>query len=398
MSAAEEYAATPQRKTPGWRRLGWLQILVVSLLVLLAVIYARSPDDAPAGEPAGFAGRVEAPPPLVRIVEPVVAATVLRVEATGSVGVRNYVSLTPQVGGRVIAVSPSLHSGGTFEPGEELLAIDRRDFQLAYDEARADVDSARSGLMLKEAERDAAKANYALLHPGADVPPLVAKLPQIAQAEAQLAAELARANVAALALERTAFSLPFAGRIKESSAEVGQVLSRGQAFGQAFALDAVEVAVPISANDLERLDGAVGRAAVVYAGSRPLAATVQRVAAELDPRSRFATVYLIFDDTAAAPQPGTFADVVIDGPRIANTYVLPEAAEQVGSSVWLVSDGALRSYSPRTLGRSAAGWIVAAFDAGDGVVLGAVPGARAGLKVLTSAAETSSLESLEAGS
>lgn len=387
MASEPRDSADARRPTPRWRRLGWVQILAVALLVLLALIYARSPDDGTAGAPPRPAGRVEAPPPLVRIIRPQRSATVLRVEATGSVGVRNYVALTPQIGGRVVAVSPSLRSGGAFAAGEELLTVERRDFELAHDQARADVDSARANLMLQEAQSDAAKANYALLNPAAQVPPLVARAPQIAQAKAQLGAALARADIAALELRRTVFSLPFAGRVKESTAEVGQVLSRGQSFGQAFALDAVEVAVPVSADDLQRLEGAVGRSAVVYADGRSLAARVQRVSAELDQRSRFATLYLTFDDNAAAPQPGTFSDVVVEGPEIASTYMLPEAAEQVGGSVWLVSSGVLRSFEPRTLGRSEDGWVVAAFDAGDGVVLGAVPGARAELRVQTASAE-----------
>ena len=375
--ASEGAASSPS--TPAWRRLGWVQILVIAALVLLAFLFARSRGGDP--PPVFTAGRVEAPPPLVRVVAPVVSATPLRVEATGSVGVRNYVALTPQVGGRVVSLSPSLKSGGAFDAGETLLVIDRRDFDLANDQAQADMATAAADLMLREAESDAAKANYALLHPQADVPPLVAKAPQIAQARARLDAARARAGVAALELQRTAFALPFAGRVKESTAEVGQVLARGQPFGQAFALDALEVAAAVSAEDLARLDGAAGRSAVVRSGEGAFAAQVDRVSAELDSRSRFATLYLTFAENEALPTPGTFVDVVIDGPRLADTFVLPEAAEQIGGAIWLVADGVLRSFTPRTIGRTEAGWVVAAFDAAEGVVLGAVPAARAGLPV-----------------
>ena len=374
---ASDSAASPS--TPAWRRLGWVQILVIAALVLLAFLFARSRGgDAP---PVFTAGRVEAPPPLVRVVAPVVSATPLRVEATGSVGVRNYVALTPQVGGRVVSLSPSLKSGGAFDAGEILLVIDRRDFELANDQAQADMATAAADLMLREAESDAAKANYALLHPQAEAPPLVAKAPQIAQARARLDAARARAGVAALELQRTAFALPFAGRVKESTAEVGQVLARGQPFGQAFALDALEIAAAVSAEDLARLDGAAGRSAVVHSGEGAFAAQVDRVSAELDSRSRFATLHLTFADNDALPTPGTFVDVVVDGPRLADTFVLPEAAEQIGGTVWLVADGALRAFTPRSIGRTKAGWVVAAFDAADGVVLGAVPAAREGLPV-----------------
>lgn len=382
---------------PRWLQLGWVQIAIVAALVLLAVVYARSPGEPIAGAGAPFAaGRAETPPPLVRVVRPQPSATVLRVRATGSVNVRNYVSLTPQVGGRVVSVAAGLRAGGAFAAGEELLVIERRDFQLAYEQAQADVATAAADLQLRQAESDAAIANYALLQPDAEVPPLVAKVPplvakapQIAQAKARLAAAEARASIAALELERTAFALPFAGRVQTSTAEVGQVLSRGQPFGQVFALDAVEVVVPVPPDDLARLAGAVGRAATVASGELELAARVARVSPALDQRSRFATLYLTFDDAAEALSPGTFVDVAVDGPAVPDTFVLPAAAEQVGGAVWTVAGGTLRRRQPTELARIDAGWLVAAFDAADGVVLGAVPGAREGLPVQLAATSQS---------
>lgn len=381
-TGAQSSSAAPA--TPRWRRFGWVQILVIALLVLAAFLYARSRDAVPEAA-ALSAGRVEAPPPLVRVLSPVVTATRLRVEATGEIVVRNYVALTPQVGGRVASLSPSLKDGGTFQAGDTLLVIDRRDFELAHDQAQAEMATAAADLMLREAESDAAKANYALLNPGADVPPLVAKVPQIAQAQARLEAARARADIAALELERATFSLPFIGRVKESSAEVGQVLARGQPFGRVFALDALEAAASVSAEDLARLGDVIGANAVVRSDQGTFAAKVDRVSAELDSRSRFATVHLTFADVAIAPQPGTFVDIDIEGPELRHTFVLPEAAEQIGATVWLVSNGVLRTHAPRSYGRTNAGWVVEAFDAGEGVVLGAVPAASAGLPVAIAA-------------
>ena len=378
---------------PRRRWLGATQILLVAALVLIAFLYARAPGRGADAPPTLAAGRQETPRPLVRVIRPAVSSTVLRVAATGAVQVRNHVALMPQVSGRVVSLSPSLRRGGTFQADEELLVMDRRDFQLAYDRANADVAAALSTLMLRQAEGEAAEANYALLHPDADVPPLIAKKPQIAQAKAQLEAARARADIAALELKRTTFSLPFNGRVTESSAEIGQMLSRGQSFGQVFALDAVEIVVPVPPDDLARLQGAAGRRATVRSADRSLPAVVERIAAELDARSRFATLYLTFsgsDDAEPLP-PGTFVDVNIEGPELADTFLLPEAAEQIGGSVWIVAHGALQSITPHTFGRDDAGWLVAAFDPADGVVLGAVPGASAGLPVqvqTAAAAET----------
>ena len=53
----------------------------------------------------------------------------------------------------------------------------------------------------------------------------------------------------------------------------------------------------------------------------------------------------------------------------------------------MIADGKLRSVKARTFGRTTDGWIVAAFDPEDGVVLGAVPGAQEGQDVLIATSE-----------
>ena len=366
----------PASEKPKRRWAGTTQVVVVIALVLLALLYARAPDN---DNTALQIGAGEDPAPLVNVVHPVAGANMLTVAATGSVDVRNRVALTPQVTGRVVSISPSLVVGGTFKAGEQLLLIDPRDFQLAAEAAEADVATAESDLKLEQARSDAARANYDLLHPDEEVPALVARVPQIAQAEARLAAARARQRVAALDLERTAFSLPFDGTVTRTSAEVGQLLTRGQSFGEVFAEDAIEVVAPISADNLKRLDPAVGRHARIRGPYRNFDAVVEKVSAELDSRTRFATLYLKV--TGKPPVPGTFVDVEIEGPVFDDTFLLPDSAEQANDRVWVVANGELRAVSTPTLGRTADGWITQAFDPEDGVVLGAVPGATEGQTV-----------------
>lgn len=363
-------------KKPKRRWAGTMQVVVVITLVLLALLYARAPGN---DNTALQIGAGEDPKPLVNVFHPVAGANMLTVAATGSVDVRNRVALTPQVTGRVVSISPSLRVGGTFAAGEQLLVIDRRDFQLAAEAAEADVATAESDLKLEQAKSDAARANYDLLHPDGEVPALVARVPQIAQAEARLAAARARQRVAALDLERTAFSLPFDGTVARTSAEVGQLLTRGQSFGEVFADDAIEVVAPVSADDLKRISPAVGRRARISDPYRTFDAVVEKVSAELDSRTRFATLYLKV--AGEPPVPGTFVDVEIDGPVFADTFLLPDAAEQAQDRVWIVANGELRTVATPAFGRTADGWITRSFDPGDGIVLGAVPGAAQGQAV-----------------
>ena len=220
------------------------------------------------------------------------------------------------------------------------------------------------------------------------MPPLVALQPQISQARALLAGATAKADIAKLDLARTSISLPFDGKITQSTAEIGQLLSSGKTFGRAFALSAIELVVPLAATDIAALSPIEGRIARLSILGKTLQRKVERVSAELDARSRFARAFIPVN-LSADIQPGVFVDVQLDGPKIANTFVLPESASQANDSVWLVREGLLEKYQPVVRGRSEAGLIVDGFDYGDGIVLGAIPGAEENQQVRARSFESS---------
>ena len=169
------------------------------------------------------------------------------------------------------------------------------------------------------------------------MPPLVALQPQISQAKALLAGTLAQSEIAKLNLARTSISLPFDGKVTQSSAEIGQLLSSGNSFARAFALSAIELVVPLAATDIAALSPIQGRVATLSVLGQTLASRVERVSAELDARSRFARAFIPVAISADI-QPGVFLDVQLTGPAIPNTFVLPESASQANDAVWLVRE------------------------------------------------------------
>lgn len=186
--------------------------------------------------------------------------------------------------------------------------------------------------------------------------------------------------MAKIELSRTRFALPFDGRVVASSAEVGQVLNRAVSFGQAFGLEAVEVAVPLTPQQLRTLTPIMGRQARVRTNGIEVSATVERVASELDAKSRFAKVYLSLGGQNQFP-PGTFLEVSFTGPEIPDTFDLPTVTEQLGAKVWYAAEGELRSHQLKIFGRTDNGLIVDSFEYASGIALGNVPGAKDGLKV-----------------
>lgn len=362
--------------------IGVIQIAVIGVVAVIAFYSAQAPSEEELLEASAIAiapqNDNEAVYVSVAKLKP--QDHFVEVRGTGSVVLRNSIDLVLQLSGRVVWVSETFRKGGSFEAGQNLLRIDPRDFELAVAQAEADLLAAESNYLLVKAESEAAIANYAILHGEKDVPPLVAKTPQVEQAKAQIAAASAREQIALLDLMRTDFSLPFDGRVVDSQAEVGQFLNQGQKFGEVFDVASIEALVPISPRDLLSLKPAIGRRASLSLGDFQLQATIARVSPTLDERTRFAQIYLALDN-ATDVYPGSFFNVVVEGPRLENTILLPEAAEQINESVWVVSDNKLKRSQPRFINRQTSGVIVESFDSGDGVVLGRVPGAKEGMMV-----------------
>ena len=362
--------------------IGVIQIAVIGVVAVIAFYSAQAPSEEELLEASAIAiapqNNNEAVYVSVAKLKP--QDHFVEVRGTGSVVLRNSIDLVLQLSGRVVWVSETFRKGGSFEAGQNLLRIDPRDFELAVAQAEADLLAAESNYLLVKAESEAAIANYAILHGEKDVPPLVAKTPQVEQAKAQIAAASAREQIALLDLMRTDFSLPFDGRVVDSQAEVGQFLNQGQKFGEVFDVASIEALVPISPRDLLSLQPAIGRRASLSLGDFQLQATIARVSPTLDERTRFAQIYLALEN-ATDVYPGSFFNVVVEGPRLENTILLPEAAEQINESVWVVSDNKLKRSQPRFINRQTSGVIVESFDSGDGVVLGRVPGAKEGMMV-----------------
>ena len=368
----------------GGRWKGIAQIVIVLAAAAAAVYFARAPGGTPAAAAADAAAAPESAPPAVAVIHPASTSAAREVRATGVVAAAAGVGLRSRVSGEVVAVSPALRSGGSFSAGEPLLRIDPTDYEIRLEAAQAQLRHAQARLALQELRGEAGRRRYLRRNPDSEVPPLIARVPHVAREQARVDRALTGVRSAELDLRRTTLSLPFDGWVTGSSVAVGQVVGPAAALAQVFAKDAIEVEARVSQEDLDSLQPIAGRAAAVLTGGRTFAAAVQRVSAVADPQSRQVTLYLTFAEEVELPdlpRPGAFASVTLAGPPLDGVIVLPESAEQFGGSIWVVEDDALRSLQPRSLGRTAAGWLVEAFDTGQGVVVGRVAEARAGLPV-----------------
>lgn len=342
--------------------LGYAQLALIAVLVLLAIYFARAPEGVEtivsAGGDATEPGNIP-----VSLFNPTPTAQSLTVKLTGNVKAEARVRVRSELEGRVVWVSPQFRNGGAIPAGEPLVRIDRTEYELHVEAAAG---------MVEEAE-----ARLAALMSGP-------------AAEGTLNRARAALRLAELDLERTEISFPYDSRVISSDVGVGELVGQQDEVGSQanmgiiYRSDALEIDAPIAIEDLDYLAPAIGRAAQAITDSGSYEAEIARISSVVSPQTRLASVFLRFTDgqpTESLPLPGTFVEIEIEGPLFQNVYILPDSVLQDLDTVWIVKDGALSSNAPKAVGRTSEGLMVVPFDAGEGIVVGSLPGAREGLEV-----------------
>ena len=373
---------------PGQARwLGFVQVAVILAVIAVALYFARAPERVGVDTVAALSA--EDAKPVVNVIQPTQSRQALTVGLTGSVSLSEKARLKSEVAGRVVWVSPNFSNGGSLEADEPILKVDPTKYELLVKVAEQEVKRADARVWMAKARGAEDARSFARNHPNTVIPDTVRRLPHIAKAKAALMKARAELELAKFELDRTTISLPYASRVLASPIEIGEYVGPDLVgppphVGIVYRTEALQVEAPIEPRDLEYLHPVIGRSAQVRTRSATYDAEVVRVSSVIAPRTRLANVFLRFSDDHASgslPLPGTFAEIVIAGPSFEEVYVLPESTLQEQDSVWVVQEGTLRAFVPQPLGRTDAGWVVEVFDAGEGVVVGTLPGAREGLAV-----------------
>ena len=332
--------------------IGYLQIAVIVGIIAIAIYFARAPEQVAIDE-NGTLG--EKQPPIVTIMQPESQNYNFQLDTTGSITLKERVTITSEVKGRVVWVSSKFEPGGTIEANEVFIKIDPRVYEL-------EVEEAAYKLAVHEIELEKQKSL------GADVDRLEALRNQ---ASVQL-------DLARLQLTKTELSLPYNFKVISSSVEIGELAGTAETTGTASILglayrpDSIRVDVPIEMQDIQTLDPIVGRTANVMTSTEELGGVITGLGSIVAPKSRLATVYIKFDselNPSEYPLPNSFVEVEIIGPTEQNVFLLPERSEKSLGQVWLVRNGQLESFEPQILARNNGMLVVKAFDTGDGIAI-----------------------------
>lgn len=298
----------------------------------------------------------------------------------GLVRPRTESKLVAQVSGAVVEVSEKLREGAFFEAGDLLLAIDDRDYRAELEIAEAGQVEASLKLAEESARSEQAGRDWTNFGKGT-ASELVLRKPQLAAARAAQRSAEARVLVARLKLERTRVRAPYAGRVQKKSVDVGQVVSTGTVLADIYAVDALEIRLPLDGRALAQIDlpeprrgkgvarsslprvnltARHGDAAHLWPGR------VVRVDGAIDSATRQLSVVVQLDDpygTGAGNRPplkiGQFVEARVMGRQLKEVFVLPRQAVRQDDSVLLVEKGRLRARKIKPVWRDAENVVVA---------------------------------------
>ena len=366
------------------RYAGWFQLLFVLVVVGAALLVSTSLKP----ESSNRWGAGAAPRAIpVSVVPPEATDYAPMVDLNGVVEARTLTNVVPQVTGRVVEVSADFRPGARFEAGDVLFRIEAADYELAVERTLAEIEIARADLARLEAEAEAERQIWNQQYTDREIPDLIARVPQIAATEARIHSGEAARAAAELELSRTVVRAPFAGRVLDTDLDIGQVVVQGSPVGSIFSTGGLEIAVPVSSEELALIGDPIGSAATIerVAGGT-VDAVVVRKAAALDEQTRLGTLFLATEDAASLTL-GEFVGVQIRGDVAPDLYQVPAASLTSSDQIWVVEDGVLREREVNVVASEGSYAYLRSFDVADGIVAIPPSDGRDGLPVEVRTAE-----------
>ena len=361
-----------------------IPLVVIAVTVLLVMFIKGNPPQA---------NRFSSPPKAkvnvaVKTLTP--ESYQVMIDSFGTVKPRTQSLLVAQASGQIIEISEQFREGGFFEKGDVLLQLDDRDHRAEVKSAQAALLTAEQGLLEEQARGRQAETDWQRLGKGEEASSLVLRKPQLAAAEASVLSAQATLEKAKLDLERTKITAPYAGRVLSRSVDLGQVVSNNMELANIYAIDRVEIRLPIKNKDLPFInlpeqfrDGAKNSAGSLVKFSSDLVGKqhwqgqVVRTEGAIDENAQQLYVVAQINDpykaTSINQYPikiGQYIKAQITGKTIDNAIVIPNSAIYQGTYVYVEEQGVLRRKNISLAWQNANQTVIAdGLSAGDNLVI-----------------------------
>jgi RND family efflux transporter MFP subunit len=277
--------------------------------------------------------------------------------AKGTVVPANEIVLQPELSGRVVWQSPELVPGGRFRKDQPILRIDSRDYELAAETYRSQVNRAKLELSLEARRGEVAKREwnaFGQMDASEEQRALAQREPQLESTKLELKAAQSALKKAQLDLTRATLRAPFNAMVVSESVDMGQLIGPQNSVARLVGTDEyhVQVSVPVSSlrTVRARTEDAPGSEAKIVqrvgGGTIERRGEVIRQLADLDPGGSMARLLVSIPDPLGKGDElplllGSFVDVAIAAEPIENAIRLPRVALRDGRNVYVMNDQGL---------------------------------------------------------
>ena len=341
------------------------------------------------------------PIPTVAVTTVELSSHPVTISTQGIIESRRESTLSAEVAGRVVEISPNLKRGAVVQSGETLARLDDADYQAARGRAESILADVELALAQEEARTEQARLDWEKLGRGASGNPLVLREPQLAAARAKVASARADAERAERDVARTTLTAPFDAAIRDAAIEVGTIASPGQTIATIYSYNDLEIRLPVTLEDfgfLERaadgritgeitLHGTIGGTLFTWS-AEPV-----RLDREIDRRTLSAHLVARVLPSAGSPFPfppvGLFVQAEIHGSTLDTVAEIPRRAIREGSDVILITPDNTISFRTVDVVRSTrdSAIIRSGLAAGDRICLTRLNSPVAGMTVRISEAD-----------
>jgi RND family efflux transporter MFP subunit len=354
-SPRDEIAGEDPQPAAVWRWLGGTIRILLALAILagsgaLAHHWLTNRPTAQRRPPQEHATLVEVSP-----VRPAMEQVV--VQARGTVMPAAQIELAARVGGQVVDISDQFVPGGRFKKDEQILQVERKDYELALRLHQGNLVTAQSAMKLEAGQRSVARREYELL--GQDIheadEELLLRQPQLAAREAAISIAEAALEKARLDLKRTSVMAPFNAVVQSRDVDLGSYIAPGTRLARLVGTDEYWVEVSVAVDELKwigipevndtppstvRIYHEAGWGSDVFR-----IGTVARLMTEIEPGGLMAKLLVTVQDpllldTEGDAHPmilGSRPVVEIDGKKMDGVVKVPRSALRDGSYVWLMN-------------------------------------------------------------